>query len=1006
MAERCIGADWVAGVLQCFSVRAQQRVVRTSGEILAGDLPDPSGMSPKDHADALRDVLERGGSTAIAAVFDTLREEGAPAEATVAAILTLHEAGALDRAELLADAWQAVKGTERTRKTWRLVPWFQAERLFQLARTPGGVDSFVERVVARCQPDSSPLAALQAMVRSLCILPTRLDPDPAQTLDKVTVELLVDGRSGANPSSFAPLSHNAADRALSKRPAGCEVIQFRELLTRPDKRWVVLGVPGSGKSTALRRLALLEDTPQPCVLLRVVDLEDGGLESAVERLAAGAWTDVHQKWSHGVGCLLIDGLDEAGLANTKAMSRVTAIAKLYPHLRIVLTSRPVAYQHDVHSSFQRVRLRPLTEVQQVDLLAIWLGRGASASESDLRARAAADLEAFGRHPRLRELCGTPLVLALIGLVRCEHPDRALPAARAALYTEVLRVLLGSAHRAGLAGDPVSDTSLDSALEVLADVAVDVMLAQPANERERASLVLGNLHKSRRTRREQDGWLVWGDRLDRLLRHAQSGGLLEGDPRTRRWSFTHRTLLEVLAARALVRDFTQGDGGLFGRALEAGAANPARWAEVFALMPGLEVDGQTIDSDALVAQIQETGNRALLHQVLVDADDLSEETVWQVLDFSGGRDRWVERAKRWEQLPQLVGHKPGIVLGLVERYVNAMAAGTRPHHGVDLWFMGWLCDRVATSDVWGPEGDRLAPEALRKQAGVVKGKRFAHISKEQRETAVACLTRLGTRLFPNEADPLAAIWRPIPAGVGWMGSAEGEGHRDERPQLRVDMGPGLLMLAVPVTLDLFASFDPAHVGERDDFNGMVSRGDDGELPVYNVSWWEASVFAEWVANLRPAWAGCRLPLEEEWEYACRAWLEELPPPPWHSGATEKHLNNVAWTDRNAGAHPHRVGHREGNAFGLFDLHGNVDEWCASQWTRNHSARTELAAESRRLRHAPTTNVPLPTTPSARRVFRGGSWGFGPGSARAAYRGRGHPSDRSRVRGFRLVLAPPA
>jgi len=1061
MTRPPVSAALLRGLLERQPRERQLMLVRDGAAEHWNEVPDHAA-TPKDLAGVLgRWMEERQCQGTVDAVVELLCEEPGATGAAARAIASLAAIDAFSHPDELAAAWEAPSSATHTGLRWSDVAVIQGRRIFALAQAGAPLDDFVARVASKMEDRgvyADPLDALRARVRSRCRLPRRFDPDPGSVLDEVTVELIVDRGTIEQPCAFAAHSDTKACRDIANARGG-RPFPFRKLLDpdEPQRHWVVLGVPGSGKSTALRRLALLDSIPQPCVLLRMTELMGGGIEAAVERLAKGAWEPVKTAWQHHGGCLLIDGLDEAGRTNVDATERVDALASRFDKLHIVLTSRPVDFHKEVHPGFQRVRLLALDEAQQKNLLANWLRRQPPLFGPDFTKAAGKELERFGRHPRLRELCATPLILALIGIVRTE--GQALPSGRGVLYTEVLRVLLQGAHRDGgeegshapevvpeaalveasaqreagwlerlpLVGAllrwwrgadeaspppsvdlhrPPTAIGVGAALEVLADVALHAMLDDSLVDEARDTLGWWAFESTGQQHAHQPGWQAWRGRLEDLFDQCIDAGLLERAPDAGpdRWAFAHRTLLEVLVARALVRDRSRGEGRWFGQALRAAEANPARWAEVFALMPGLDVDAQTVDSDALVAQIQETGNSALLHQVLVDADDLSEETVWRVLDFSGGRDGWEERAVRWEQLPQLVGHNPGLVLGLAERYLDGMAVGTRPHHGVDLWFIGWLCDQVATADVWGPEGDRPASEDLRKRARVVKDKRFAHISKEQGAAAVACLTRLGARLFPDEADPLAAIWRTIPEGVGWMGSPEGEGRSSERPQLRVAMGPGLLMLAVPVTLDLYACMDPAHEGERSEFRGKVVRGADGELPTYRVSWWEASVFAEWVSTLRAEWGGCRLPLEEEWEYACRAWLEETPPPPWHSGATVADLDKVAWTDRNAEGRPHPVGNREKNTFDLFDLHGNVDEWCASEWMSDHSGRGGRGADSGHLQHAPSARVPPPAEPTAGRVLRGGSWFRSPVDARAAYRLEGPPSGRSVDLGFRLVLAP--
>ncbi len=119
----------------------------------------------------------------------------------------------------------------------------------------------------------------------------------------------------------------------------------------------------------------------------------------------------------------------------------------------------------------------------------------------------------------------------------------------------------------------------------------------------------------------------------------------------------------------------------------------------------------------------------------------------------------------------------------------------------------------------------------------------------------------------------------------------------------------------VTNGLFSLFDP----RRSD----LSRR-EREKPAVDVTWWEAALFAMWV--------GCRLPTEAEWEYACGAGG----PGEWC--CPEDRLARYAWYSENADDRLHRVASLEPNAFGLFDLHGNVWEWCKDVYDQDYYQRS--------------------------------------------------------------------
>ncbi|MEM7249581.1 MAG: formylglycine-generating enzyme family protein [Acidobacteriota bacterium] len=172
-----------------------------------------------------------------------------------------------------------------------------------------------------------------------------------------------------------------------------------------------------------------------------------------------------------------------------------------------------------------------------------------------------------------------------------------------------------------------------------------------------------------------------------------------------------------------------------------------------------------------------------------------------------------------------------------------------------------------------------------------------------------------------------------------------------------MWVALLLGRYPVTNEEYGRFleeergreKPSH-WEAEDFNAP-------RQPVVGVTWDDAQAFCEW--------AGGRLPIEAEWEYACRAGTTTT----YWSGDTEKDLARVGWYEENSGGKPRVVGELEANPFGLHDMHGNVNEWCQDEGGTD-------------------------------RVIRGGSWGGAAGYCRAACRLRYRPGNRWRNLGFRL------
>ncbi len=232
---------------------------------------------------------------------------------------------------------------------------------------------------------------------------------------------------------------------------------------------------------------------------------------------------------------------------------------------------------------------------------------------------------------------------------------------------------------------------------------------------------------------------------------------------------------------------------------------------------------------------------------------------------------------------------------------------------------------------------------------------------------------------------------IPFGSFKMGSPDDESGRfdNEGPQHEVQLTKGFHLGVSPVTQaeyqQVVGSNNPSH------FTG------DDRRPVENVSWFDAVEFCNRLSKreqLSPFYDikgqevriigghGYRLPTEAEWEYACRAKTTT----PWWFGPEESRLGEFAWYDQNSGGTTHPVGKKSANEWGLYDMHGNVWEWC-QDWYGEYSSGSIID----------------PTGPASGpgRVWRGGSWYGIPRYCRSAIRDHYPPGYRYQVCGFRAA-----
>ena len=751
-----------------------------------------------------------------------------------------------------------------------------------------------------------------------------------------------------------------------------------------SRRLVLLGDPGSGKSTFLTHLALclaaqsLE--PQHHWLQRlsgwseqeadivpiVVTLRDFARwvpETSTKADPAVLWGFIAQwlagknltfageplldRLERGQAILLLDGLDEIPTQPQRAFVRaaVESFARRYPDCRFVVTCRTLSYQDPAWQlhEFHTATLAPFS-AEQIDLfIAAWYGELARFGriKPEMVAGGIRLLQEAVRRPDLWRLAANPLLLTAMALVHT-HKGR-LPEARALLYEETIEILLWRWEQVKVSG--TDDPHRLRHLLILArrtDVDLKRVLRQLAFTAHQGAAVAGegvaDITESQleQTLRElhPDRSKDWAGQVIAVMKE-RAGLLLERAPGV--YTFPHRTFQEYLAGAHLAAqpDFARQGAHL--------ATEGALWREVLLLAVGRLVyrDGDTAKPLALVAELcpaQPNQAANAWWQVWVAGDVLLEMGRNRAQDSALGRE-------------------------LVERV---------SHRLVEL----------------------------------LQG---SHLSPVERAAAGDTLARLGDPRFRADAwflpdEPLLGFIE-IPAGPFLMGSdqqRDSQAYEAELPQRPLTL-PRYYIARYPVTVAQFRAFVEQSGHQPQDENSLAGLVNH---PVASITWHDALRYCEWLTECLRQWQGTpeplatllkeqgwqvTLPSEAEWEKAARGTDGRIYPWGNEFDAAKANMSETGIGRLSAvgcfsqGASPS----------GCLDMVGNVLEWTRSEDGVYPYPTHQKEREERENLQAGNEKV---------RVLRGGSFWDYQWGVRCAYRFRRAPSARRDDIGVRVVVRP--
>lgn len=806
----------------------------------------------------------------------------------------------------------------------------------------------------------------------------------------------IDERQQRAPEEWAELA--AQGEAAQRRPA-------LEALCRYP-RLTILGDPGSGKSTlvdfvtlclagaqlgdgaetGLERLGTAWDLPA-LLPLRVIlrdyaarGLPAGqglwaflGTEAArCDPALAGLLPALEPTLRQPAGALLLlDGLDEVPEAHRYREQLKAAVERFaldFPQCRIVLTSRPYAYQ-DVAlrpANFEVRRLAPFTSAQVATFITRWYthaglkdARFGPQNAARYAERLAYEVQ---RNPRLADLATTPLLLALMASLHRWREGGSLPEKRQELYEESVKLLLdlwqrpkqvldGQGRAVGQEYDVFTELGIghDALRRVLNGVAYAAHKNQPqltGTHDIRAGELAGALYEAADKGKTPNQQRVIQYLTDRV-------GLLVEREQGRIYTFPHRTFQEYLAACYLADNRRE--------LYKCLRADDERWREAMLLAAAKAVSGS---SDAIWDWIATFCPTDAPPELAVDADWYAALRVAQAL---------VE-VELYRQTPEVYQKR------LLER--------------LQTWLVGLI---------QAPQ--QPLPVAERAIAGHTLG-------------------RLDDPRFSGPCGLPQFI--SLPGGEFWMGSPEEEvaqifketgkdWAKRELPRHRVAVS-AFGLAKYPTTNAMFAHFIEAggytnrvwweeavqvgfweagksYRGRNQPYYWNDARFNGANQPVVGVSWYEAVAYCRWLTETLHDGYEYRLPTEAEWEYAARGTAGRRYA--WGDDWVEHYANTAALNLEQ----PTPVGIFPAGATpeGLLDLTGNVWEWCKDWFAEQEYAR----------RAGQIACNPQGPDQGTYKVLRGGSWSTSTEWVRCASRGLDDPvNDFIDDFGFRVARGFPS
>jgi formylglycine-generating enzyme required for sulfatase activity len=702
--------------------------------------------------------------------------------------------------------------------------------------------------------------------------------------------------------------------------------------------------------------------------------------------------------------LLLDGVDEVPEAHRCRVRLKEAIEQFrrdFPHCRILVTSRPYAYQDpEAHlARFEVRRLAPFTPEQVQTFIHRWyehVGQKDPALGPENAARYADQLaHAVETRPRLADLAPNPLLLTLMASLHRWREGGSLPERRQELYERSVILLIDLWQRpkqifdaqGDLVGEEydvftelgIPQDNLRSALNLVAYEAHREQPALTGTHDIRARKLAGALYEAATDKGKAEG-------PDRVIHYLMNrAGLLIEREQGRVYTFPHRTFQEYLAACYLTReDYPY----LLAERLRE---DDARWREATLLAAAKAVSG-------------------------------TPNAIWTLLFVFCPHEWPPPEAEPQTEADWYAALRAAQALIETEQHLRVPG---RQRYLLER-LRAWLAELIAAGRLPPPEraaaGQALARLPIPATAHAAGGDPRAGVGVD------------GTTGLPD------LRWCLVPPGPFLMGSRkedDREAYDDEMPQHTYDVPYPYAVALYPITNAQFRAFVEDSDGYRSDrwwtragLSWRKERAGPDKLggayalpnhPAVMITWYEALAWCCWLSaslqgtgSLPEGWE-VRLPSEAEWEKAARGGLQILDKHAIQtSDDVDRGFQDLALAENPLPARrypwgddldPSRANYDEtgigstcavgifpdgASPYGCLDLSGNVWEWCASKWVDSYKDCDQK--EDNGLEGEDP------------RVVRGGAFYFNRGSVRCAYRVRHNPVGLDRSQGFRPVVAP--